>query len=217
MWTTVRFLGCWDCVSALGVPFPWLDVVLDRVPLFRHRFHRFDLSEVVEHGRHALAIDDDRLSFHPELWPEPAGREPGAEPGAKTMKQVWFAGSHSDVGGGYREQGLSDVALDWMLIEAVSAGLRLQPGHRITLEPSATGRLHDPRGRGLGHLYRRRVRSWPSSWGPPTVHASVLERAVRSRELGGDPVYAPWILERFDNDEIGVEPWSRPAQAARVA
>ncbi len=208
MWTAVRFLGVWDTVSALGVPFPAIDVVLDRLPFFRHRFHRFDLSEVVEHGRHALAIDDHRKTFHPELWPELVRR--GAA-GPKTMKQVWFAGSHSDVGGGYAEPQLSDVALEWMLREAagLEPGLRLHPDHVVRLDPSARGKLHDPSARGLGRLYRRQTRSWPAGWGRPRIHQSVLERAAASHEIGGGPIYAPWILERFaGSGEHHVEPGS---------
>ncbi len=208
MWTTVRFLGLWDSVAALGVPWPWLDVAIDRLPLFRHRFHRFDLSEVVEHGRHALAIDDDRTSFHPELWPPRRPRAGGS------VKQVWFAGSHSDVGGGFPESHLSDVTLEWMLAEAIRyGGLRLQPGHGVALEPSPYGRRHDPRARGLARLYRHKVRSWPEGWGPPTVHRSVLDRAALSRDLGDGPLYAPWILRRFA-DHYRVEPWSAGSEQA---
>ena len=207
MWTTVRFLGVWDTVAALGVPIPWLDVLVDRVPFFRHRFHRFDLAEVVEHGRHALAIDDDRLSFHPELWPHVTGRD---GTGSRTMKQVWFAGSHSDVGGGYAEPQLSDVALEWMLCEATSlaAGLRIRPHHGVRLEPSACGRLHDPRASGFGRLYRQRPRSWPEGWGRPVVHESVVERAAWSRGLDHGPLYLPWLLRDYA-DLYRVEPWVR--------
>ena len=203
MWTTVRFLGAWDTVAALGVPFRGLDLVLDRVPFFRHRFHRFDLSEVVEHGRHALAIDDDRRSFLPELW-----RQEHRPAGSRSLKQVWFAGSHSDVGGGYPEAGLSDLALEWMLCEAAGHGLRVQPRHGVALAPDPRGTLHDPRARGLARLYRRQRRSWPRGLGRPAIHQSVLGRAAWSRSLGHGPVYGPWILLDFA-DRHRVEPWLR--------
>ncbi len=210
MWAKVRFLGVWDTVAALGVPFAWLDVLVDRVPFFRHRFHNFDLAEVVEHGRHALAIDDERKSFHPELWRE--NQETPSAAGSRTMKQVWFAGSHSDVGGGYPEPQLSDVALEWMYAEGLEKGLRAHLEHTVRLRPSARGKLHDPRAGGLARLYRREVRSWPEDYGKPTIHRSVLDRAAWSRE-SGEGVYEPWLLER----PYQVEPWSHTSGRARVA
>ena len=215
MWTCVRFLGVWDTVSALGVPFRWLDAMVDRTPWFRHRFHRFDLSEVVEHGRHAVAIDEQRKSFAPELWPE-SRRRPGT--GSRTVKQVWFPGSHSDVGGGYAEAQLSDVTLQWMVCEAVclDEGLRIRPRHGVMLAPDARGPLHDPRARGLARLYRREVRSWPAGWGRPVIHQSALDRAAWSGGLGHGPVYSPWILREF-GDRCGVEPWPASPEAPAVA
>ena len=70
-------------------------------------------------GRHAIAIDERRAFFRTNLWrPRPGG-------GPKDLKQVWFAGVHCDVGGGYpeSESGLSKIALEWMLREAKQAGL----------------------------------------------------------------------------------------------
>ncbi len=200
MWTRVHFLGVWDTVAALGVPFTWLDVLLDRIPCLRHRFHRFDLSAAVDHGRHALAIDEPRRSFRPEIW---------STGGTRTKKQVWFAGSHSNVGGGYADRRLSDIALQWMVCEAVCLddGLRLRPGHGVALVPDARGPLHDPRARGLARLYRGQTRSWPEQYGPPSLHQSVLDRALWSRVRGVQPVYQPWILQQFAG-RYRVEPWA---------
>ena len=75
-------------------------------------------------GRHALAIDERRAFFRQNMW-LPA--EPPAPSGPRDMKQVWFPGSHGDVGGGYplSESGLSNEALKWMLKEAGANGLRV--------------------------------------------------------------------------------------------
>ena len=225
MWTRVRFLGAWDTVAALGVPFPAADAVIDRIPGLRHRFHRFDLSEVVEHGRHAVAIDEPRRAFRPELWrPEvtcDGSRSDGSRSdGSRTMKQVWFAGSHSDVGGGYSDARLADVSFEWMLAEAAGFGLRLRRGHGLRIDPDFRGEIHDPRARGLARLYRRQERSWPAGWGRPAVHQSVHDRAAWSRDLGVGPLYRPWILWQHA-DRRHVEPWSRlpepPGALARVA
>ena len=103
MWCKVKFLGVWDTVAALGVPIKSIDIIIDKIPLFKHRFHDLRLSLSVENAYHALAIDDERKIFHPILWDTDITE-------GQTMKQVWFCGMHTDVGGGYPEQNLSDIA-----------------------------------------------------------------------------------------------------------
>ncbi|KKK92187.1 hypothetical protein LCGC14_2705440, partial [marine sediment metagenome] len=77
------------------------------------------LDPDVRHARHAMAIDEDRADFPRVGWAsknaaiETKDREP------KWLKQVWFSGCHSDIGGSYpeAESRLSDIALDWMVDE----------------------------------------------------------------------------------------------------
>lgn len=109
----VSFLGVFDTVGALGVP------GLQRAP----RFHDVQLSRQVERARHALAIDETRLKFAPTLWEAPEDAAADASTEDPRVKQVWFEGAHSDVGGGYRDTGLSDTSLLWMAREAHAAGL----------------------------------------------------------------------------------------------
>jgi uncharacterized protein (DUF2235 family) len=108
----VDFLGVFDTVGALGVP-----GFMRLAP----RFHDVQLSGQVRRARHALAIDETRLKFAPTLWEAPENSADATEDAR--VKQVWFEGAHSDVGGGYRETGLSDTALLWMAREAHEAGL----------------------------------------------------------------------------------------------
>jgi uncharacterized protein (DUF2235 family) len=109
----VTFLGVFDTVGALGVP-----GFMKHAP----RFHDVQLSGHVLRARHALAVDETRLKFEPTFWEAP--EEPaGAPTEDERVKQVWFEGAHSDVGGGYRETGLSDTSLLWMAREAHDAGL----------------------------------------------------------------------------------------------
>jgi hypothetical protein len=109
----VTFLGVFDTVGALGVPgLEW------ETP----RFHDVQLSDQVLCARQALAIDETRMKFAPTLWEAPS--EPaGAPTEDPRVKQVWFEGAHSDVGGGQVETGLSDTSLLWMAREAHAAGL----------------------------------------------------------------------------------------------
>lgn len=103
------FLGVFDTVEALGP---------------KARFHQVDfLADAVAVGRQALGIDEQRRVFCPRLWTGDPSL--GAAGGAATprVKQVWFEGVHSDVGGGYPETGLSDTTLLWMAAEATRQGL----------------------------------------------------------------------------------------------
>ena len=111
----IPFIGVWDTVGAIGTPFDGLRELISRFhPIW---FADNTLGPEVSHACHALALDEERRTFHPELWNEQHGRD-------TRIKQVWFAGVHSNVGGGYPKQGMSLVTLDWMMSEAGKAGLR---------------------------------------------------------------------------------------------
>jgi uncharacterized protein (DUF2235 family) len=109
------FLGLWDTVSSVG----W---ILDPVSTKTGRLPYTANLPDVPILRHAVSIDERRAFFRQNLIHEPASP-------AQDLKQVWFAGVHSDVGGSYAESesGLSKIALRWMLCEAQSAGLMLDP------------------------------------------------------------------------------------------
>lgn len=191
MWCKIKFLGVWDTVAALGVPFKVVDYFVEMIPFFKHSFHDLKLSKSVEHARHALAIDDERLTFHPTLW-EPKIRSD------QTIKQVWFCGMHTDVGGGYQEQQLSDIAFNWMVAEAEDKGLLIYPNHHVLVDPNPNGTMHNSRGGRFTKYFRKAVRSWPTSHGKPTIHSSVLERNKNVMNEDSPP-YKPWILE-LDHD-----------------
>jgi uncharacterized protein (DUF2235 family) len=196
MWTRVKFLGCYDTVAALGLPFKTASIILDGIPGFRHRFHNFTLSESVENAFQALAIDDERKTFSPILWDVETKSY-------QKIRQVWFAGMHTDVGGGYEEQNLSDIPLVWMTQMAVKQGLRIFPRHKVTIYEDADGVMHNSRGTFLTRLYRRKVREWPyNRKDKPTVHQSVLDRVKYKMNKNESP-YRPWILNR----DYDVEPW----------
>ena len=112
--TRVKFLGVFDTVGALGVP-----GALRR----RHQFHDVTLSGIVDCARQALAVDETRMKFEPCLWDAVAGGAGASGADDPRVRQVWFEGAHSDVGGGYAETGLADTALLWMAGEAARQGL----------------------------------------------------------------------------------------------
>ncbi|MBK8781337.1 MAG: DUF2235 domain-containing protein [Anaerolineales bacterium] len=197
MWVEVEFLGVWDTVPALGVvPLAGLSLAVDRLPWWRFSFHDFALHRSVKNAYQALSIDDDREWFWPTIW-----NRYGDESKQK-ITQVWFSGSHTDVGGGFAEAGLSDITLIWMVEKALAHGLKLYLGSRkywnFCIAPDATDKLHPPR-EGVGKVYKMGLRDkvWDEkaveTFGPPVIHESVLERARH------DPAYRPWILKNYGN------------------
>jgi uncharacterized protein (DUF2235 family) len=196
MWVEIEFLGVWDTVPALGVvPLAGLSLLVDRLPWWKFSFHDFALHRSVKNAYQALSIDDDRAWFQPTIW-----NQYGDENRQK-IKQVWFSGAHTDVGGGFAEAGLSDITLEWMVQKALLHGIRLYLGSRkywnFCVAPDATDVVHPPRA-GWGRIYKEKERDkvWDKkavdTFGPPVVHESVLERARQ------DANYRPWILKNYD-------------------
>src|ERR1700716_2095079 len=91
-----------------------------------------------------LSIDEKRQIFAPEIWDE-SEESPEAKARGR-IKQVWFPGVHSDIGGGYPETGLSDLALEWMIKEAMAVEHPLIVDMtKLKLKPSHEGIQHDER------------------------------------------------------------------------
>lgn len=123
---TLSYLGVWDTVGALGMP---KYLLLER--LFRtaekYQFHDSSLSSIVKSARHAVAVDEDRLSFDPALWDnvDVLNRVDGR---AGNYHQLWFPGDHGSVGGGGDITGLSSAALVWIMDGARRRGLAFDRG-----------------------------------------------------------------------------------------
>lgn len=176
----VHFLGVWDTVGAMGLP--------SRGPMGwltrrRHRFHDVCLGSNVRHACQALAINERRAAFEPSMWRAPC------PPEVESVDQVWFAGVHSNVGGGYVDAGLSDVALQWMAEQAALRGLQVDSDYlSCRVDPNAFGELRDS----LNLFYRAPVTGLPrwrdigSSGLGESVHESVYRRwraASRPEEM----------------------------------
>jgi uncharacterized protein (DUF2235 family) len=159
--TLLHFVGVWDTVGSLGVPV--------RIPFVHSwwRFHDAELSSTVSNAYHALAIDEERGPFKPTVWTRKS------EPENQTLGQVWFAGVHRDVGGGYPDPDLADITLRWMVLRAQECGLAFRPDHfqsatagdalqrceGMIIEPNPLGPLHtsDKGFWGLGWRHRRTI------------------------------------------------------------
>ena len=110
----ISFIGVWDTVGSLGIPAPFWGSLSKRSFLF----HDTALSSSVNTARHALALDEYRSDFVPCLWQPKQGVD---------LKQSWFVGSHSDIGGGTTDTVLSEAPLAWLAAEAQNKGLQFNP------------------------------------------------------------------------------------------
>lgn len=180
----IAFLGVWDTVGALGIPrtFGLLStLVSQRI----EGFHDLRLAPDVRNARQALALDERRGPFQPAVWAEPA---PGTH---ESFAQLWFVGTHGDVGGSDdRTRALSDITLRWMAEEATAAvGLTWRDG-----PPGGEGDPlgpFDPRPQGCWRYLAPRPRSVPHVVpGAPDVHPS----AVARRAAMLVPPYRPGLV-----------------------
>jgi uncharacterized protein (DUF2235 family) len=119
----VEMVGVWDTVKALGFRAP----ILWKLAEERHAFHNHELGASIRHGFHALALHETREVYAPVLWSCPPDWE-------GQMEQVWFRGTHGDVGGqlaGFEAaRPLANIPLVWMLGKAEGCGLALPEGWR---------------------------------------------------------------------------------------
>ena len=152
--TPIEMVGVWDTVKALGLRLPLLWMLTEG----RHAFHNHQLGKHIRHGFHALALDETRSIFAPVLW-ECGAADDGCWKG--NVEQVWFRGSHGDVGGqlaGYEAaRPLANIPLVWMLERAEATGLTLPTGWpaRYPCDPEAPA-LGNWHGWGALFLLRRR-------------------------------------------------------------
>ncbi len=162
----IPFLGVWDTVDAYGMPVDELKLAIDRW-VWPMSFADRDPSPSINTIRHALSLDDERPTFRPVLWNElvqdpshPHDPQQRIVLSQDRIQQVWFGGVHANIGGGYPDDGLAHVALDWMMSQAQLAQLRFvtptfqQIGSRV----DAHGEQHDSRA-GLAGYYRYGPRS----------------------------------------------------------
>ncbi|SMR45805.1 unnamed protein product [Zymoseptoria tritici ST99CH_1E4] len=106
----IKVVGVWDTVGALGTPkIGWLTRLgLQSSSMRELSFYDTSLDDCIEHAFQALALDERRFAFPPALWEKLEGNQ-------TTLRQVWFPGAHSNVGGGYEDQQIATISLAWMM------------------------------------------------------------------------------------------------------
>lgn len=205
--TDVEFVGVWDTVAAYGGPFAEFTRGIDDW-VWPLSMPHYGLSPKVKKARHALALDDERDAFQPLLWDEyredlmikkgatvVVGR---ADDGSDItevrkvspdrLKQVWFTGVHSDVGGGYPDESLSYISLLWMMDElspdpkAPAVDFIDSFIQRAKDLANPYGPIHDSRS-GLGAYYRYQPRKIAALTNPTDVKTLSLRDPEISRGL----------------------------------
>jgi hypothetical protein len=192
----IKFLGVFDTVASIGIPNlndkdkPVSDVV----------FEDHTIAPTIEQALHIVAIDEKRKAFMPTLMNK-----------EDRVMEVWFPGAHSDVGGGNRRDGLSDLTLEFMLeeLDRRQLGLKItHPGEILygsLLPANAEFKIDysdvmiNPKFWGVNHEQKRVFTGWltledrdlrvnvddrPSD-DLPLLHYSVAER------IHGDDDYRP--------------------------
>jgi uncharacterized protein (DUF2235 family) len=117
----IWFQGVWDTVGALGVPVPFMP----HVSSDDFAFLETDLRINYDRGYHALAIDEHRKAFAPTLWVKdtPKTGDTFAAREMADVEQRWFVGAHANVGGGYENDLLAQLPLQWLMKKAEAHGL----------------------------------------------------------------------------------------------
>jgi len=182
-----HFLGVWDTVSSMG----WIYNAV-HFPFTTARSNP-DLDVV----RHAVSLDERRAFFRQNLFGPPSDKNPGQD-----VQEVWFAGVHSDVGGGYEEDKsqLSRIALRWMVCEAQLAGLHVDPRRQADILGSKPPFAPDP----FGFMHDSLTPAW---WG-----GEAWPKVVSRKNAAGESVE-----QRIANPAMKYNPGNLPPQRRAVA
>ncbi len=190
----VALLGVWDTVGALGIP----GNVFGRIGRKRFEFHDVTLGRKTKRAYQALAIDEHRRNFTPAVWDT---SQIGPD---QDVDQVWFAGAHSNVGGGYPDPVLSDQAFLWMVNKArplldFDEDYLKRRVEELAGEKAAGAAIDSSKG--IWKLTRRHLR--PLGGDPSeSVHPSALARR-RMRDTfakGGEPFTPyPYVAKNLED------------------
>ncbi|MEE4273112.1 MAG: DUF2235 domain-containing protein [Thermoanaerobaculales bacterium] len=180
----IRLLGVWDTVMALG------SRLHTARGTSRSRWSFYvgpRPAGCVRHTRQALAVDERRFDYQPEIFSGCADTQ--------TLVQRWFAGSHSNVGGGYVEDGLANIPFRWLVAEAEALGLAVDHDYVKHFNPYPQGRLYPSGGAASSALEWARLRfkggSRSLTGHPPEANLS-LDRSVIHR-IRADPADHPQL------------------------
>jgi uncharacterized protein (DUF2235 family) len=174
---SVKMIGVWDTVGSLGIP----GLLFSLFDQKRYGFLDTTLHPCVQKAYHAVSIDERRAQFMPTLWSNADG-SPRANDAQLT--QVWFPGVHCSVGGSDVPSQLSDIAMRWMMKNAIACGLTF--GDAAMTQYMTPAPVDE-----LGPVQDE----WKIiPWGLPkyrTVPANAVMSNTVQRRLAGMDAYAP--------------------------
>jgi uncharacterized protein (DUF2235 family) len=177
----IEFLGVWDTVGSLGIPLTAFQELNDE----RYGFHDTKLSRIVKNAFQGLAIDEHREPYKPTFFSQQKNA------GEQRLEQVWFAGAHSDVGGGYPNQPLSDPPLRWMQQRAKECGLNVkvlpEPADEMVRQAEYLAEEHDSFEEFLGGRYAAVAKRYyrpvgREEDGPQKLHATLKRRLDEAKD-----------------------------------
>jgi uncharacterized protein (DUF2235 family) len=177
----IRFVGVWDTVGALGAP----GLLGHMVNRNKYQYHDVNLNPSIENAYHALAIDERRKPFAPNLWTRPEGW-------AGRLEQAWFAGVHSNVGGGLFPDGLANEALQWIVEHAEALGLEFDASYLAHFLPCFNSVLHDS----MTRLYRL-MGPFVRELGTHRAHGEAMHQSAIDRRNLPACAYAAVNLEAY--------------------
>ncbi|KAK1722463.1 uncharacterized protein BDZ83DRAFT_582973 [Colletotrichum acutatum] len=145
----IKAVGVWETVGSLGIPkMPWCNWQGASRSAAELRFASYNVHPNIDHAFHALALDEFRSPFSPTLW-----RCKRSNTNTQ-LRQVWFPGCHSNVGGGSDSQQISKIALGWMADQLTSVGVEFSTcemqrifstiSHGDTIRPWGLGEITSP-------------------------------------------------------------------------
>lgn len=204
----------WPSLALTGIGIFWvLKLIWKQLKYFRasentfpHSFHfaawklrdydRF-LDNKVRFARHALSIDENRKNFPHVTWASPIDVQKNKQLLPAWIKQCWFAGNHSDIGGSYPEpeSRLSDIALGWMIDELKEADVTIEiDDSKLNLFPDSNGLQHDE----VASLQY----FWPS-WLPSFVTRR-LTWPIGYRKIDDQASLHPTVYERLKQPCVSI-------------
>ena len=168
----IKCVAVWDTVGSLGIP---PSVLMPKPEQQDYTFVDTCVEPNIEFAFQALALDEQRLSYSPTIWEQPDGQE-----WPRILRQCWFPGVHSDIGGGYEDMDLANLTLAWM-ISQLDRLLDFDLGH-----VARQNRISMERHERMGQVVR--------GWGKGKIHDSM----TLFFRLGGTKVRTPGEFEEVD-------------------
>ncbi|KAG9232741.1 hypothetical protein BJ875DRAFT_380011 [Amylocarpus encephaloides] len=195
----VQAVAVWDTVGSLGIPnLPFFSKIGFPSSSKEFRFYNTNLSGVIKHAFQALALDEHRQPFTPAVW-ERTGKDTTPD-----LRQVWFPGAHSNVGGGYDDQEIANISLAWMMDQLSSIGVAFQDDF-------------------IDQIYQKNVQYYETS---PQAPTSLFSRR-REKQWAIKTIYdkhkpvRPWAIGQIYDSSSGVyslagKQWRTPGMNFRA-